>query len=209
MKHVILFLISILSLSCSGQNQDFFIYLSNFRNMALPFTIDRRDTSTRIFPTGVFKKIPEVYIKKFICKDPSNCKIDLTNFGYDYGIKFNISPEFLSILFVKQRYEGSPDCDFDLSEIILVTYTKQGKIISIQSIGKNNDCWLSTIKITSEKISVQQIKVLEFNKPEMNCEIQTKEYKVNKEGIIENTLMSPPKKGIVIMDKRTEDFKLK
>jgi hypothetical protein len=177
--------------------------------VVLPLTIDRRDASTRFFPNGEFKKIPEVYIKEFICKDPSNCKIDVTNYGYDYGIRFNISPEFLSILFLKQKYEGKQDCDFDLSEIIMVTYTKQGKIISMQSIGKNNDCWLSTIKITSGKISVQQIKVLEFNKSEMNCEIETKEYKVNQDGIIENTLMSPIKKGIVIMDKQTEDFILK
>lgn len=209
MKHTILIIISFLTLSCKGQNQEFVTYLLNFRNVELPLTIDRRHSSTRFYQDGIYKEIPETYIKKFICKDSSTCCTDPTEYRYDYGVKFDIQSDFITVLLKKQKYEGNPDCDFDLSKLLLITYSKEGKKIDIQQIGKDNDCWLSSTKVTKENIEVQQIKILEFNKPEMSCEIEIKVYQVTQNGIINNIRTEPIKKGFVVWDEQIEDFRLK
>lgn len=81
--------------------------------------------------------------------------------------------------------------------------------MSEQSIGKDNDGWISTIQITSNNIVVEQIKILEFNKSELSCEIEVKEYKINQDGIIKNTETKPVKNGFVVWNEQMNDFKLK
>jgi len=208
MKHLILIIISFLILSCKGQNQEFVTYLSNFRSVELPLTIDRRYSSNSFYQNGTYKEIPESFVKKFICKDSVTCDTNPSEYRYDYGIRFALS-DYQAILVNKQKYEGNPDCDFDLAELILVVYSPQGEIISGQSVGKNNDCWLGSTQVTKENIKVQQIKILEFNKPEMSCEIDTKVYQIAQNGIINNIRSEPIKKGIVIWDEQIEDFRLK
>jgi hypothetical protein len=208
MKHFILILISFLTLSCKGQNQEFVAYLSSFRNVELPFIIDRKTYNSVFYPNENNHEIAESLVKKFICKDSTNCAVNSSEYRYDYGVKFEYS-NYYAALVHKQKYEGTTSYDFDLSEVILLVYSKQGNIMSEQSIGKDNDGWISSIQITSNNIRAQQIKVLEFNKPELSCEIEVKEYKINQEGIIKNTQTELVKKGFVIWDEQMKDFKLK
>jgi hypothetical protein len=97
----------------------------------------------------------------------------------------------------------------DVEQVVLIVYSKQGRILSSQSISKDNDGWISSTQITRENIEVQQIKILEFNKSEMNSKIETKVYQIALNGIINNIRTEPIKKGIVIWDEQIEDFKLK
>lgn len=207
MKHLILIAIIFITLSCKSQDQ-FTIYLSNFRDIELPKTIDRRYPSTQFYQNNTYKEINQPFVKKFICKDPVTCDTNASQYRYDYGIRF-APGDYQAAVINKINFEGNPDCDFDLSELILLVYSPQGEIISEQIIGKNNDCWISSTQLTSKNIEVQQIKILEFNKPEMSCEIEEKVYQISKSGIITSIGTEPIKKGIVIWDEQIEDFRLK
>lgn len=209
MKYFFLILISSLTLSsCKGQNQEFVAYLSGFRNVELPLTIDRKTYNSIFYPNKNNHEITESLVKRFICKDSTNCAVNSSEYRYDFGVKFEYS-NYYAALVHKQKFEGTTSYDFDLSEVILLVYSKQGNILSEQSIGKDNDGWISAIQITSNNIRVQQIKVLEFNKPELSCEIEVKEYMINQDGVIKNTHTEPVKKGFVIWDEQMKDFKLK
>ena len=208
MKHLILVIISFLTLSCKGQNQEFVTYLSNFKSVELPLTVDRQTYNTIFYPSKNNHEIIETLIKKFVCKDSTNCSVNSSEYRYDYGVKFVLG-DYHVVLVHKQKYEGTTSYDFDLSEVILIVYSKQGKILSSQSISKDNDGWISSTQVTRENIEVQQIKILESNKPEMSCEIETKVYQIAQNGIINNIHTEPIKKGIVIWDEQIEDFRLK
>lgn len=208
MKHLILIIISFLTLSCKGQNQEFVTYLSNFRSVELPLTVDRKTYNTIFYPNKNNHEIIETLVKKFVCKDSTNCSVNSAEYRYDYGVKFFLG-DYQVVLVHKQKYEGVTSYDFDLSEVILIVYSKLGKILSSQSISKDNDGWISSTQLTRTNIEVQQIKILEFNKPEMSCEIETKVYKIAKDGIINNIRTEPIKKGIVFWDEQIEDFRLK
>ncbi len=208
MKHLILIIISFLTLSCKGQNQEFVIYLSKFRSVELPLTVDRKTYSTIFYPNKINHEIIENLVKEFICNDSTNYSVNSTEYRYDYGVKFALG-DYHVVLVHKQKYEGTTPYDFDLSEVVLIVYSKQGRILSSQSISKDNDGWISLTQITRENIEVQQIKILEFNKSEMNSKIETKVYQIARNGIINNIRTEPIKKGIVIWDEQIEDFKLK
>ncbi|MDD4729765.1 MAG: hypothetical protein PHN55_13590 [Dysgonamonadaceae bacterium] len=209
MRHFLLILISSLTLSsCKGQNQEFVAYLSSLRNVELPLTIDTKTYNVIFYPNKNNHEIAESLVKKFICKDPANCVVNSSEYRYDYRVKFEYK-NYYAALVHKQKYEGTTPYDFDLSEVILLVYSKQGGILSEQSIGKDNDGWISTIQITSNNIVVEQIKILEFNKPELSCEIEVKEYKINQDGIIKNTETKPVKKGSIVWNEQMNDFKLK
>ena len=208
MKHLILIIISFLTLSSKGQNQEFSTYLSNFRSVQLPLTVDRKTYNTIFYPNKNNHEIIETLVKKFVCKDSTNCSVNSTEYRYDYGVKF-VLDDYQVVLVHKQNYEGTTSYDFDLSEVVIVVYSKQGKVLSLQSICKDNDGWISSTHIARENIEVQQIKILEFNKPEMSCEIETKVYQIAQNGIINNIRTEPIKKGVVIWDEQIEEFRLK
>lgn len=193
---------------CKGQDQEFVTYLSNLRKVELPLTIDRKTYNSIFYPNKNNHEIIESDVKKFVCQDSTNCTVNTTEYRYDYGVKF-ILGNFYVVLVHKQKYEGITSYDFDLSEILLIIYSREGKILSLKSISKDNDGWISSTHVTKEYIEVQQIKVLEFNKPEMNCEIEKKIYQISKDGIVINIHKEPIKKGIVIWDKQIDDFRLK
>jgi len=182
--------------------------MSNFRIFELPITIDRKTYNSVFYPNNKYHEIPTHLVNKFICKNSINCPIDSSKYRYDYGIKFKSNNIQISLVH-KQKYEGTSVYDFDLSEVILVSYSAQGEILSKKSVAKDNDGWISSIRITSDKIWVQQLKVLEFNKPELSCEIEIKEYKINQKGIIENTHTEPIKSGFVVWNEEIKDFTLK
>jgi hypothetical protein len=208
MKPLTLIIISFLTLNCKGQNQEFVTYLSNFRSVELPLSIDRKTYGSVFYPNKKNHEIIEFLIKKFVCQNSTNCVVAPTEYRYDYGVKF-ILGNYHVVLVHKQKYEGTTSYDFDLSEVLLVVYSKQGEILSSQPISKDNDAWISSTQITKENIEVQQIKILEFNEPEMSCEIETKVYQVTQEGIIKNIHTAPIKKGVVVWDEQIEDFRLK
>jgi hypothetical protein len=212
MKRIIVYLIiSVTFLSCKGQNQDFNNYISNFREIKLPFLVDRRD-SINITYVRASKEIPINYIKKYICLDSTICDYNPEYYNYNYRYKIKESANIIAVLLSKGKYEGETCYDFDLGETLLIVYTKDGKIIDEKSIAKNNDCWLSTILVTSDSIVVQQIKISDpsqINDPEVDCEIETTTYQISDEGYIKTIRTEPIKKGVLVWDKKIYDFILK
>jgi hypothetical protein len=210
-KIIFCFIISVAFLSCKGQNQDFNNYISNFREIKLPFLVDRRDSKYQFY-TSEYYEIPINYIKKYICKDSTNkCDYDPSEYRYDYGFKFKSSSGYIFVILKKLKYEGKTCYDFDLVEKLLIVYSKDGHIIDEKSIAKDNDCWLSSILVTSDSIIVQQIKISDpsQNIPEVDCEIETKTYQISDEGYIKTIRTEPTKKGVLVWDKKIYDFILK
>ncbi len=212
MKRIIVyFIISVTFLSCKGQNKEFNNYMSNFREIKLPFLVDRRDSINRTY-VRASKEIPINYIKKYICLDSTICDYNPEYYNYNYRYKIKESANIIAVLLSKGKYEGETCYDFDLGETLLIVYTKDGKIIDEKSIAKNNDCWLSTILVTSDSIVVQQIKISDpsqINDPEVDCEIETKTYQITDEGYIKTIRTEPIKKGVLVFDERIYDFILK
>jgi len=212
MKKIILcFIISVTFLSCKGQNKEFNNYMSNFREIKLPFLVDRRD-SINITYVRASKEIPINYIKKYICLDSTICDYNPEYYNYNYRYKIKESANIIAVLLSKGKYEGETCYDFDLGETLLIVYTKDGKIIDEKSIAKDNDCWLSTILVTSDSIVVQQIKISDpsqINDPEVDCEIETTTYQISDEGYIKTIRTEPIKKGVLVWDKKIYDFILK
>jgi hypothetical protein len=209
-KIFVYFIISVTFLSCKGQNKEFNNYMSNFREIKLPFLVDRRD-SINITYVRASKEIPINYIKKYICLDSTICDYNPEYYNYNYRYKIKESANIIAVLLSKGKYEGETCYDFDLVETLLIVYTKDGKIIDEKSIAKNNDCWLSTILVTSDSIVVQQIKISDpsQNIPKVDCEIETKTYQISDEGYIKTIRTEPTKKGVLVWDKKIYDFILK
>jgi hypothetical protein len=185
--------------------------MSNFREIKLPFLVDRRD-SINITYVRASKEIPINYIKKYICLDSTICDYNPEYYNYNYRYKIKESANIIAVLLSKGKYEGETCYDFDLVETLLIVYTKDGKIIDEKSIAKNNDCWLSTILVTSDSIVVQQIKISDpsqINDPEVDCEIETTTYQISDEGYIKTIRTEPIKKGVLVWDKKIYDFILK
>lgn len=196
-------------ISCKAQNKDFNAYLSNYNYVELPLKVDRKTYNNLFYSHGNYNEISESWLKEFVCKDSLKYKIDPTEFRYDFGVRFNTNNGYIAVLIHKQKYEGESVYDFDLSETILTIYSNSGEILSQKVIGKDNDGWISNIDISNNEINVQQLKVLEFNKPELTCEIEEKKYSVNKNGVIVLDDTNFIKKGIVYWDKQLENFVLK
>lgn len=209
MKYVIFLWIICFAVSCKAQNQEFNDYLASFKNLELPIKIDRKTYSSIFYQDGNYKEIPETWLKKFVSKDSLIYPIDPTEFRYDFGVRYNTNHDHIAVLVHKQKYEGTTVYDFDLSEVVLIIYSYNGEVLSQKIIGQDNDGWISNTNISEDKISVQQIKILEFNKTELACEIEEKEYLVNVDGIIILTETKPIKSGIVYWDKQLENFVLK
>jgi hypothetical protein len=210
-KIILCFIISVTFLSCKGQNKEFDNYISNFREIKLPFLVDRRDSINRTY-VRASKEIPINYIKKYICLDSTICDYNPEYYNYNYRYKIKESANIIAVLLSKGKYEGETCYDFDLGETLLIVYTKDGKIIDEKSIAKNNDCWLSTILVTSDSIVVQQIKISDpsqINDPEVDCEIETTTYQISDEGYIKTIRTEPIKKGVLVWDKKIYDYILK
>lgn len=197
----------ILIFSCSGRTQEFSTYISHFEEIVTPLTLDRKSYNSLFFSNNK-GEIQENWIQKFICMDTLNCEKNPEFYQYRYGAKYNKGAYFIAVLY-KQTYEGKTIYDFDLSEVILISYSLRGEILSSIPISKDNDAWISEIELSENCIQVKQIKILEFDKPEMNCEIEVVDYQFGSNGEINKLRRSPIKNGIVIWDKQIEDFRLK
>jgi hypothetical protein len=157
------------------------------------------------------KIISEEFAEKFICTG-GFCNSDGGYFRYDYGVKIDLSQEYSTILVSKLQYEGKTEWDYDLAEILLLTYNNKGEIVSRQSLTKDNDRWKSSLAITQEGIFVRQIKITEQKmnkKDELICEVWTTEYQITKDGVIKVTNICSVISGKVIWDKGMGDYKLK
>ena len=208
MKHLLSILIVFFIQNCNAQTPEFITYLSNFTSIELPYTIDAKTYTTSFYSGNNYREISEYLLKKYLCIDSVNYPINPSEYRYDYGVKYVMGDNPV-VLIHRQKYEGRTMYDFDLSEIILVVYSSVGELLSSQSICKDNDVWISSMHISNEKIKVQQIKLLEVNKPEMNCEIETKEYYVAPNGEINELCYEPTRNGIVIWSEQEESFILK
>ena len=191
---------------CKAQDIDFNQYLNNFGNVNLPILSSDTETWKMVFNQEydnihgrTYKSVSEKYVKKYICTDGnfnSNMKYYIR---YDYGVKIDISNNFYTVLLSKLQYEGNSEWDYDLTEDLLITYTKSGKIISCKSLTKDNGVrWQSSLTITKEKILVQQIKntapKVSLEKI-MPCEVWTTEYQISTNGTIEEKNNSSHKNG--------------
>lgn len=206
--------------NCKAQDPDFKTYLSNFGQGKIPLLINNMQSSSAIF-CQVYdtffkikrpKSIPESIVSKFICTD-NFCNPDAGYFRYDYGVKVELSNDFITVLVSKLQYEGDSEWDFDLGEILLITYNSKGEILSRQSLTKDNDRWKSNLKITKEGITVLQIKITEpkidqYHR-DLRCESWTTTYQITTDGIIKPINTSPVSTGIVVWDKNNEEYVLK
>jgi hypothetical protein len=187
---------------CKAQDIDFNQYLNNFGNVNLPILSSDTETWKMVFNQEydnihgrTYKSVSEKYVKKYICTDGnfnSNMKYYIR---YDYGVKIDISNNFYTVLLSKLQYEGNSEWDYDLTEDLLITYTKSGKMLSTKSLTKDNgDRWQSNLTIKKDKVIVQQIKntALKVSLEKiMPCEVWSTEYQISDTGIIgvKNTIL--------------------
>jgi hypothetical protein len=221
MKKIFYFLFSLFLVNCNAQNSDFEEYLNHFSKLDFPFMLNVEDhgKSYEIFleldTTGVFlhlnKTMKESIVDRYVCSG-GFCNSHGGYFRYDYGAVFDYSSDFQSVIVRKQGYETNNMRDFDLGEILLITYDKEGNILSRKSISNDNDFWQSSLIITKDSISVLQIKITseDINQDELNCDYWTTNYQITSKGEIETVIISPVSKGIVVMDKQNDfSYKLK
>ena len=194
----------VFAFNCKAQDREFSQFLSNFGKKELPIVLSPNAESWNIFNQKydnfygqTFKTIPEKIVKKYICIGEF-CNPDGGYYRYDYGVKIDVSNQFFTLLVRKIKDEGDSDWNFDLDEVLLLTYTKSGKILSRMSLTKDNGArWESSLIITKDKIIAQQIKItaakVSLDKV-MTCEVWTTEYQITSGGIIEVKNISPIKK---------------
>ncbi|HOJ25509.1 MAG TPA: hypothetical protein PK081_09645 [Bacteroidales bacterium] len=205
--------------NCKAQDPDFKMYLSNFGQSKIPLLINDRQSSSAVFCQAydtIFrikatKPIPENIVAKYICTN-GFCNPDGGYFRYDYGVKIDLSNDFITVLVSKLQYEGDSEWDFDLRETLLITYSNKGEILSRLSLTKDNDRWKSSLMITKERITVRQIKITEpkidqYHR-DLRCEYWTTTYQITTDGIIKPIDTSPVSTGIVIWDKINEEYVL-
>lgn len=207
--------------TCNAQSWKFEQYLNNFGKSELPISINDRQSYGKIFyqvDDTIFsgkktsKAISEDIVEKYICKNKF-CNSDEGYFRYDYGVKVKLSNDFTSVLVPKWQYEGNSEWDFDLVEILLITYSNKGEILSRQSLTKDNERWQFSLKISQEGIVIRQIKVTEpkidqYHR-DLHCEFWTNSYKINDSGIINLVSTTPVSSGILIWKESTEEYILK
>ena len=207
--------------NCKAQATDFKTYLGNFGQSKIPLLINDRQSSSAVlcqvydtlFRIKTTKLIPENIVAKYICIN-GFCNPNGGYFRYDYGVRVDLSSDFISVLVSKLQYEGDSEWNFDLGETLLITYNNKGEILSLQSLTKDNDRWKSSLKITKEGIIVvRQIKITEpkidqYHR-DLHCEFWTTTYQMTNDGIIKLVDTSLVSTGIVIWDKRNEDYVLK
>jgi hypothetical protein len=208
MKLFYLLSFALFFLNCKSQNQEFETFLSNFKRVALPFKIDRKNYGTIFFPNNKYREIEQSNVLKFIYQDPDFKGYDTSEYRYDYGIQFDLQG-FKVVVFHKEHFEGKTVYDFDLVELVLNIYSKEGRLLSSRSITKDNDGWMSETLISDKKIEVQQIKILEFNKPELACEISRQVFKITEKGAIDSSGLELVGNGVVVWDQELKDYKLK
>lgn len=206
------FIVLIVCSSCKGKSDDFSDYLDNYVTVELPLLLDKSAVArSYYYPNGDIAEISNEFINKYICQDRLDCDHDPERFKYTYGIRLPYQDSVISVVFLKLKYgrTGDPICEFDLVDEILITYNPQGEILSQKVISKGSDCWLPHVYFFEDRIRVKQIRILEFNKPELACEIITKEYIITSEGLIVNTATEPIKKRLLIWDEQLQDLVLK
>lgn len=220
MKALINILLCCIFLSnCKAQDPKFKVYMNNFGQGKIPLLINDRQSSYAVFCQrqdtllGMMPKvIPENIVAKYICTN-GFCNPDGGYFRYDYGVKVDLSSDFILVLVSKLQYEGDSKWDFDLGETILITYNNKGEILSRLSLTKDNDRWKSSLKITKQGITVRQIKITEpkidqYHR-DLHCEYWTTTYQITTDGIIKPIDTSPVSTSIVIWDKINEEYVLK
>lgn len=217
---IVIFLCCILTTNCKAQNIDFKTYLSNFGQSKIPLAINDRQSSTAVFCQAydslfqikTTKSISEILVERFVCAN-GFCNQHGGYFRYDYGVKIDLSGNFISVLVSKLQYEGGSEWEFDLRETLLITYNSKGKILSRLFLTKDNDRWMSSLKITNEGITVLQIKITEPKTDQYHrdshCEFWTTTYQITTDGIIKPVSTSQVSTGIVIWDKINEEYVLK
>jgi len=219
MKSLICILLCFILTNCNAQDLEFKTYLSNFGQGKLPLSIfdrqssyavlcQRNDTLLGMMP----KVISEKSVEKYICTG-GFCNANGGYFRYDYGVKIDLSGAYTTVIVSKLQYEGQTEWDFDLGEILLLTYNNKGEILSRQSLTKDNVRWKSSLKISKNGITVRQIKITESKidqyHNDLHCEFWTTTYQISNDGIIKTINTSSVASGIVIWDKNIEDYMLK
>lgn len=217
--NIILFCSIFLS-NCKAQVLDFKMYLNNFGQSGIPLLVNDKQSSAAVFcqaydtlsRTKATKPIQENIVAKYICTNEF-CNPDGGYFRYDYGVKVDLSSNFISVLVSKLQYEGDSEWNFDLRETLLIVYNNKGEILSRESLTKDNDRWKSSLEITKGSITVRQIKITEPKidqyHHDLHCEYWTTTYQITNEGIIKSVDTSSTSTGILIWDKSNEEYILK
>lgn len=205
---ILFVIILILSKLVFGQENSFYTYLENFKSIDVPLIIDRKCFNDLFYSNNKFKEIKSELINLFIYQNSPDEVFDDTKIRYDYGLQIKLNEDFKYCLVHKQNFEGKNVYDFDLSETILFIYDTKGKLISKVNLGKDNDGWMSQISIDSTSIKAKQIKFLEFNKPNMKCEIIDYIYALNCKGIFYLREEGEKYYGLIGWNEYIKDFEL-
>lgn len=156
-----------------------------------------------------FEGIPREEVVLFICSDSLNCDINPDSFRYDYGIRVDFSKKYTTVLVRKLKFEGETVYDFDLSEIMFIAYDQEGNILTTKNLTKDNDGWISSMKISDASILVKQARIVDFQNEEMKCEIIETEYVFTDDGNLEILNLKPPIEGIVSWNEETQNFEIR
>lgn len=148
--------------NCKAQNPHFKMYLNNFGQSETPLLVNNKQSSSAVFCQAydtlsrikATKPIQENIVAKYICTNEF-CNPNGGYFRYDYGVKVDLSSDFILVLVSKLQYEGDSEWDLNLRETILFTYNNKGEILSRLSLTKDNDRWKSSLKITKQGITVR------------------------------------------------------
>lgn len=189
----ILWMLLFVSVMCHGQNRDFDDYISKFKNVSVPFDINQKNLK-ELFPGSVWNppfSIDEESVKKYIYKDdPSAFRFLASDYGYGYGVKWEIDGYYIVILRM-QRDQGDDAFNFDRLDLMLVVYDKSGSYIDRKIISKDSEVWFSAICVKEKRdIFVRQammnIKSTSLIDPSVvyDATVQTISYKIQKMGHI-------------------------
>ncbi len=193
-------------MSCCGQNLQFDNYIKEFKSETLPLTINRQNAKSLFSYGEDYKQITQPLVKKFI--DPNHA--DNSSYRYDYGLRIPWTNNLIALIVQKQNFEGGDSVyDFDLLETILILYDQKGNMLLKQTVGKDNDGWLSSVHFNTHTVKKTQAKLLEFDKDEIACEVTIEEFNITLEGKLKLVQTIPIKKGKVIWDDELHDFILR
>ena len=198
---------SFLLLCCSSNNKsdkDFEKYLSNFKDIELPFSNFGKNRKNIIFNATYENAIKKDYFEKYI-NDSDNL---VTSPNYNYGVKYYKGN--LIVVIVHKFYDSQQDLyKFDLLEELLIVYNQEGAILSKEVISKTSSMWENqTIFEDDYTIQVRQIKILEFSAVDVgdikDCEVSYWLYNIADDGIITKHLEKQEKAQVRVC--ATDDY---
>ena len=128
-------------LSCllyAQERNDFEDYLSQFKEIQLPFQMSI-DSVSSFFPnpTG-YKSIPINYVHSFICEPGKACDDDLMKYEYQAGIQLKLG-RYIAVITSKDCDDCGSKYGRGIAYYLLTIHTLDGKWVSQYTIAQGSD----------------------------------------------------------------------